>query len=107
MYTHEREALKCITQILRERLSDRIVHVFAFGSRVRGDYDEWSDFDVLVVVREKTPEIESEIISIIVDEETRMGLSFSPVIKDVKAFEREKSLDTPFYENIVKEGVKL
>ncbi|MBI4618745.1 MAG: nucleotidyltransferase domain-containing protein [Desulfobacterales bacterium] len=78
MYTYEKEILKRIAEKLKDRFQERIVSVHAFGSRVRGDHDEWSDFDVLVVVRERDPKIETEIISIIVDEETKSGLSFSP-----------------------------
>ncbi len=107
MYAHEKNALKRIIEQLKERFSNRIVSVYAFGSRLRGDHNEWSDFDVLVVVGDKTPEIESEIISIFVEEETKSGLSFTPVIKDIQAFELEKRFNTPFYENIIKEGVLL
>lgn len=65
------------------------------------------DFDVLIVVKEKDTKIESEIISVFVDEEIESGFSFSPVIKDVGSFEMEKKFKTPFYENITKEGVRL
>lgn len=92
---------------IRSDLSDRIVMAYAFGSRVRGDYKEWSDFDVLVVVKDKTPELEAEIISIFVDHEMKNGLSFTPVIKDIETFEMEKRFKTPFFENIMKEGVPL
>lgn len=107
MYAYEKEILRRITEKLKERFSGRIVSVHAFGSRVRGDNDEWSDFDVLVVVRDKDPEIEAKIINVFVDEEIKGGLSFAPVIKDIRSFEMEKKYHTPFYENIMKEGVKL
>lgn len=107
MYPHERKTLTEITQLLKKKLPDRIIAVYAFGSRVRGDYDAWSDFDVLIIVKDKSPELESDIISIIVDEERSRELSFSPVVKDIRAFDLERSLHTPFYENIMKEGVEL
>jgi predicted nucleotidyltransferase len=105
MFAHEKKALKHITEKLKKRFSNRIISVYAFGSRVRGDHGEWSDFDVLVVVKNREPQIEYEIISIFVDEETESGLFFSPVIKDIRAFEMEKKYHTPFYKNIMKEGV--
>lgn len=85
----------------------RIIAAYAFGSRVRGDFDVWSDFDVLIVVRDRNPELEKEIIGMFVDEEMKAGLSFTPVIKDVKSFELEKKYHSPFYQNIIKEGVLL
>lgn len=107
MYIHEKESLSRITEKLKKSFSDRIVSVHAFGSRVRGDHDQWSDFDVLVVVRNKGPRIEFEIIGIFVDEELESGTSFTPVIKDVRAFDLEKKFHTPFYENLAKEGILL
>ena len=107
MYLHERYTLQRIAANLRERFSDRIAALYAFGSRVRGSHDEWSDFDVLVVIRDKNPRIESEIIGMIVDEEIKSGLSFTPVVKDARAFEMEKGFHTPFYENVTREGVSL
>lgn len=107
MFWHEKQVLRNIIRILKEKLPDRIVSAHAFGSRVRGDHKEWSDFDVLVLVRDKTPKLEAEIISVFVDEELKAGLSFAPVIKDIQAFNEEKALKTPFYENVVREGVLL
>lgn len=107
MYVHERNILNRITKKLGERFPGRIIAVYVFGSRARGDHGEWSDFDVLVLVTDKTPEIETEIISVFVDEEIQSNVPFSPVIKDIEAFEREKNFNTPFYENIMREGVLL
>ncbi|MEW6570529.1 MAG: nucleotidyltransferase domain-containing protein [Nitrospirota bacterium] len=107
MYSYEKNILNRLTESLRQRFPERIMAIYAFGSRVRGDHGEWSDFDILVIVKDKTPEIETEIISLFVDEEMKSGIPFSIVIKDIKAFEMEKKLNTPFYENILKEGVLL
>jgi len=107
MHIHDKEALEKITAKMRDRLSDRLVSVQAFGSRVRGNHTQWSDFDVLVVVRDKEPGMEKDIIGIFVDEEMKSGTSFTPVVKDVRAFELEKKYHTPFYENLAKEGVLL
>jgi predicted nucleotidyltransferase len=107
MYPHEKQTLERIAARLREKFADRIVGAYAFGSRVRGTHRAWSDFDVLVVVRDRNSETETEIIGIIVDEEVKAGLSFAPVIKDARAFALEKGLNSPFYENIMREGVPL
>jgi len=107
MYTYPEEQLRHITRILKNRFPKRVLSVYAFGSRIRGEYHEWSDFDVLIIVRDKTPALETEIIGIIVDEEMKMGLSFAPVIKDIEAFEMEKKHHSPFYEAIMKEGIPL
>jgi predicted nucleotidyltransferase len=48
---HKREVLCKFLSRLRERYGDRIAHVWLFGSKVRGDFDEESDVDLLIVAR--------------------------------------------------------
>ena len=60
---------------------------------------------MLIVVKDRNPAIENEIMDIFVEEELKSGVIFSPVIKDYTAFEKEKNLHNPFYENIQREGV--
>jgi predicted nucleotidyltransferase len=107
MFSFEEKLLRQISDRLRRQYPGRIASVHAFGSRVRGDHDAWSDFDVLVVVRDKEPLIEAGIIGIFVDEEMKAGASFAPVVKDARAFELEKQHHTPFYEAVMTEGVLL
>jgi len=46
----EKAALSEFVARLRERYADEVALVMLFGSKVRGDFDEESDLDVLVVV---------------------------------------------------------
>jgi predicted nucleotidyltransferase len=107
MYAHQKETLRRISSRLRERFHEDIVSVYAFGSRVRGDHDERSDFDVLVVVKRKNPALEDKIMTIFVEEEIESGISFIPVIKDCGAFDLERKYNSPFYNNIKKEGIPI
>jgi predicted nucleotidyltransferase len=107
MFSHERDSLLRISTELRERFAGRIEGLYAFGSRVRGDHHGWSDFDVLVIVRDRDPAIEASIVAVFVEEELRTGLGYAPVIKDFEAFERERIFHTPFHENITREGIPL
>jgi predicted nucleotidyltransferase len=86
MFPYEKDLLQRISDRLRRQFPERIVSVHAFGSRVRGNHGAWSDFDVLVVVKDKDSLLDSGIIGIFVDEEMRVGASFTPVVKDIKAF---------------------
>ena len=79
MYPHERQALQRIATQLRGKFADRDVALYAFGSRVPGTHSAWSHFDLLVVVRDKKPQIEDEIISLLIHlpQETSSWLSSS------------------------------
>lgn len=107
MFAHQKASLENIQTRLEARLPGNFASLCAFGSRARGDHEAKSDFDILVLVRNRTPKIETEIISIFVDEEEKSGVSFDPVIKTLTSFDLEKEHRTPFYENIVRDGVSV
>lgn len=96
-----------IAVTLKERFPERIMKVAIFGSRVRANHDSTSDIDVLVVVKNKTPEIERSIVEVFVEAELSSGLPLSPVIKDLKAFEREKEYNSPFFQVIEEEALEI
>ncbi len=107
MLPGEKSALEKISTALRKKYPANIEGIFAFGSRVRGDHTEGSDFDVLIVVKERTIDLEEGIIDLVVEEEQKTGFSFDPVIKSSESFHKEKAFHTPFYENFMKEAVPL
>ena len=107
MFNHYKKTLKKFSSSLRERFGADIEGVFAFGSYARGDNDGRSDFDIMIVVKEKTPAKEAEIISILVDLEQEQDISFTPVIKDAGSFALEKKYNSPFYRNIINEGIRI
>lgn len=107
MYKYEENILKKIKGRLKRKLGNHLLFLYAFGSRVRGDHKLWSDFDVLVVVKNKKPAIEHKIIDIFVEEELKSSIFFTPLIKENTSFELEKKYKTPFYRNIIKEGILI
>ncbi|MEW6416934.1 MAG: nucleotidyltransferase domain-containing protein [Nitrospirota bacterium] len=105
MFSFEKDAIKRATEKLKEILGDNLIEVAAFGSRVRGDFDGDSDFDILIVVKKRTSDVIDKAIDIFTDEEDKMGIPFSVVIKEIKSFEKERAYNTTFYRNIKREGV--
>lgn len=43
-------------QLIKKRLGDRLIRVILFGSRARGDAQDDSDYDCLIVIRDMTSE---------------------------------------------------
>ena len=57
----EREWLKDFRDALQATYADAITRAVLFGSRARGDWDEDSDIDVLVIVRDEASRLKKEI----------------------------------------------
>ena len=57
----EREWLKDFRDALQTRYADAITRAVLFGSRARGDWNEDSDIDVLVIVRNEACSMKKEI----------------------------------------------
>ena len=57
----EREWLKDFRDALQTRYADAITRAVLFGSRARGDWNEDSDIDVLVIVRNQASSMKKEI----------------------------------------------
>ena len=57
------EQIKDIVKRLVEGLDPdiEVVRIYAYGSRVRGDYEIGSDLDLLVELRQVTPEFKRQI----------------------------------------------
>jgi len=98
MFSEEKKALKKITDKLIKALGVELISVIAFGSTVRGDFRGDSDFDVLVIVRERNRNTVDKILSIFNEEEIETGIPFSPVVKTKELFAKEKNIIQPFLE---------
>lgn len=49
--------IELFARSIKERLGDRLIRVVLFGSRARGDAQEDSDYDCLIITREMTREV--------------------------------------------------
>jgi len=92
-----------------EGLSHTVKLIKVFGSRARGDAEEWSDLDVLIVVKGDSPSIEEKIREI--RYETMWRYDFRPLISLLLLSEEEYAdlarLRTGLWRNIEREGVTL
>lgn len=96
-----KEAVEEFVRKLKEKFGSRIESIAVFGSYARGEWNEESDIDVLIIGDVKLDEIidvtyypfEIEYNSLIV-----MGRDY---------FEMLKAEKTGFIENVLKEGITL
>ena len=98
-----------IVKKLKEELSG-IVHLIdfrVFGSRARGDEDEYSDIDVFIEVESLNNELEEKISDIVWEVGFENSIYISPLIFTRYEIEDSPLRVSPIVKNITEEGVKV
>lgn len=94
---------------VRKILGNRLKKVILYGSYARGDYNEKSDVDLMLLTDLTFEEIEKyrdDISDIAFDIELKTGIIISPVIKNIDNYNSRINI-IPFYKNVQMEGVVL
>lgn len=92
-------------------LGKRVKKIILYGSYARGDYNENSDIDIMILTDLTNEEIIEyrELVSNIafdIEFDTNFEVMISPLVKNIEKFEYWlKAL--PFYMNVQREGVVL
>jgi uncharacterized protein len=90
---------------LRAELGPRVAEIRLFGSRARGDARQNSDYDILVILDRRTPEIRSEVLKIAVRLMDKYNVLVVTVLRSAE--EWRKAQGYPLALNIARESVLL
>ena len=101
--TPEREALARLLARLEEECGDRIRRVILFGSRARGDADEESDLDLLIVAADGEEQVKAVTQQFEWDE----NLYGTTLIFSEEEYHEWQRLRMPLYVNVRRDGVEL
>jgi len=100
------------TRIVSEvsaRVGDKLDGILLYGSYARGDFDNDSDIDIMVLADVSAIEanrIEREFVSLTSSLGLEHDVLISLYVKDCETFYRWKDV-LPYYQNILRDGVKL
>ena len=103
------ENTKYIGQLIKQNVLeiDPNAEVILYGSRARGDEKKYSDWDILVLTNYKTGfEKERIFRNNLYELELELGEAFSVFAYSKKEWNTKHRI-TPFYYNVIKDGVKL
>ncbi len=103
------EILKTVASEVKTVLKDKLDSVILFGSYARGDYDNESDIDVMVLADVDNVDVNKytrQIYDRIYESESQQDSVLSLCIVPKERFYKFKEI-LPFYRNVDREGVKI
>ena len=109
MPVHISDVMQEFAKSVRKILGNSLDSVIVYGSYARGDYSEFSDIDVMLLVslgEEEIKKISDQISDLAFDFMMKYGVDISPVITNIDHFNYWVD-NLPYYRNIRDEGVRL
>src|SRR3990172_10380179 len=103
----ERKGLQLFSHQLRQLLGDELQEIELFGSKVRGDSDQESDIDILIIVKSKDWRIHEEICGLAADINLDYYCNSSPVIYSQEEYGKNRYFRTLLIQYIEREGIPL
>lgn len=92
---------------MKKIFGSHLSKVIVYGSYARGNYQDNSDVDIMVLVNLTEAEIkklENAVYDVAFEIEIDMGIDISPIIKSEAQYEYWVDI-LPFYRNVREEGV--
>ncbi|MEW6200908.1 MAG: nucleotidyltransferase domain-containing protein [bacterium] len=103
---NERIALQCLKEMLVARFPD--AEIIIYGSKARGDFDEESDIDVLILLEcDVDTKLEKEIIELVYDIELEHDVVIGLLMESKDFWNSDLANAMPIHWNIDKEGIVL
>ena len=107
MTDNMRDIILRFSQQVKMIMGSKLDKVILYGSYARGDYNEHSDVDIIILTTLTDEEItETLIFDLAFDYQMEYGVDISVVVKNKNQFEYWLGA-LPFYNNIQKEGIVL
>lgn len=109
MSKDKQEILLDFSRGVKEILGKNLTKVILYGSYARGDFQENSDIDIMVLTTLTDSEIEiveTRIFDLAFDYQMEYGMDISVVVKNEEHFNYWLGA-LPFYNNVHEEGVVL
>ena len=103
----EEHAVKAFVSAIRKNLKDQLVEAKIFGSKVRGDYSQDSDIDILIILKERSKYLIDTLYEKLLDIELEYDSKISLTIFSQAQYQHNINAHTPFIESLANEGVIL
>ncbi len=103
----EQKAVTEFIKKIRLQFGDNLLSARLFGSKVRGDFSDESDIDVLLILREFNTVFIDKIVDALIDFQLEYETNISPVIFSEHEYKINSELGSPFIKNVEQESILL
>jgi hypothetical protein len=107
MNENERYVVERFSASVKSNIGESVIRMSVFGSKVRGDYNEASDIDILVIVKERSLWVMDKIAEITSELNIEHNLSIAPVVFSEQEYNMNEIMDSPFTVAVCAEGLSL
>ena len=104
---NERRAVALFAGRAREFLGENLLDLKIFGSKVRGDFDQESDIDLLLIIKHRDAQIGYELSKIAADLNLEFDCMLSPIIYTENEYRKNCWFETFFTKTLVEEGITI
>ena len=121
----EKKALSELKEKIKEKYPE--AEIILYGSKARGDYNENSDIDIMIIIKDNhqinksisfeeleklyflpvDKKVKNEILGILTDIQVKYCVSIDFQVKNKSYIETNLAGVVPLYKNIRKEGIEL
>ncbi len=121
----EKKALSELKEKIKEKYPN--AEIILYGSKARGDYNEYSDIDLMIIIKDNhqinksisfeeleklyflpvDKKVKNEILDILTDIQVKYCVSIDFQVKNKSYVETNLAGVVPLYRNIRKEGIEL
>ncbi len=104
----EEEAIFKLKTLLSQGLKNNLNYILLYGSKARGDYNNDSDIDILVIANTVTPDVKDAIRDTVLDIQLEYNLPIAVHIRSLDYFvaQQNNKLNL-FAHNVEKEGIRI
>ncbi len=103
----ERRAVREFSKRIKASLKTQLLTMLLFGSKARGDSTDESDIDIFLLVKKNNVSVSSKVSKITADIYWEYDVILSPVEFSLYEQQRNLELESPFFESLYQEAMRI
>lgn len=91
----------------KQALQENIFAEYLFGSYATERQTPLSDVDILIIVRQMTPDLQRQVSGLAAEYSLKHNVYISPIVQDVTSWNKNQRYRTLFYQDVTEQGIRL